>query len=62
MKIRPVGAELFYTDGQTEGQSVWQENMTKLIIAYHNFVDTRISDEYIHALSRYDGYCVRNVP
>jgi len=31
MKLRPVGAELFHTDGQTD--------MTKLIIAFHNFAN-----------------------
>ena len=29
MKIRPVGAELFYAEGQTD--------MTKLIVAFRNF-------------------------
>jgi len=29
MKIRPVGAELFHTDGQT--------HMTKLIVTFRNF-------------------------
>jgi hypothetical protein len=29
MKIRPVGAELFYADGQTD--------ITKLIVAFRNF-------------------------
>ena len=29
MKIRPVGAELFHADGQTD--------MTKLIVAFRNF-------------------------
>ena len=31
MKIRPVGAELFHADGRTD--------MTKLIVAFRNFVD-----------------------
>ena len=31
MKIRPVRAELFQTDGQTD--------MTKLILAFHNFAN-----------------------
>ena len=31
MKIRPVGAELFHADGRT--------GMTKLIVAFRNFVD-----------------------
>jgi hypothetical protein len=29
--MRPVGAELFHADGQTD--------MTKLIVAFHNFVN-----------------------
>jgi hypothetical protein len=33
MKIRPVGAELFYADGWTSGQT----DMTKLIVAIRNF-------------------------
>jgi hypothetical protein len=32
-KIRPVGDELFRTDGRTEGQT----DMTKLIVAFRNF-------------------------
>jgi hypothetical protein len=33
-KIRPVGVELFHTDGQTDG---WTD-MTKLIVAFRNSV------------------------
>jgi hypothetical protein len=33
MKIRPLGAELFYADGQTEGQT----DMKKLIAVFRNF-------------------------
>ena len=35
MKIRPVGAELFHTDGQTDGRT----DMTKLIVAFRNFAN-----------------------
>jgi len=35
MKIRPVGAELFYADGQTDKQT----GMTKLIVAFRNFAN-----------------------
>ena len=35
MKIRPVGAELFYADGRTD--------MTKLIVAFCNFTNTQKS-------------------
>jgi hypothetical protein len=31
MKIRPVGAELFHTDGQTD--------VTKLVVAFRNFAN-----------------------
>ena len=34
MKIRPVGAELFYADGRMDGQT----DVTKLIVAFLNFV------------------------
>ena len=35
MKIRPVGAELFHTDGQTDKQS----DVTKLIVAFRNLTN-----------------------
>jgi len=35
MKIRPVGTELFHADGQTDRQT----DMTKLIVAFHNFAN-----------------------
>jgi hypothetical protein len=34
VKIHPVGAEFFHADRQPDGQ-----NMTKLIVAFHNFAD-----------------------
>ena len=33
MKIRPVIAELFHVDGQTDGET----DLTKLIVAFRNF-------------------------
>jgi hypothetical protein len=36
MKIRPVGAELFHVDRQTDGLT----GMRKPKVAYHNFVKT----------------------
>jgi hypothetical protein len=33
IKLRPVGAELLHADGRTYGQT----DMTKLIVAFHNF-------------------------
>jgi hypothetical protein len=43
MKIRPVEADLFYADGQTDRQTDRdtdrQTDMTKLIIAFRNFAN-----------------------
>jgi hypothetical protein len=36
MKIRPVAAEMFHADGQTD--------MTKLIVGFHNFVNAPNQD------------------
>jgi len=41
MKIRPVGAELFHADGQTE--------MTKLLIAIRNFANAPKICAFAHA-------------
>jgi hypothetical protein len=35
VKIRPAGAEMFYVDGQTDGQT----DMTKLIVAFRTFTN-----------------------
>jgi hypothetical protein len=34
-EIRPVGAELFHVDGQTDGKA----DTTKLIVAFSNFAN-----------------------
>ena len=39
-----MGAELFHVDRQTGGQT----DMTKLIFAFHNFVNAAKSDQWIH--------------
>jgi len=43
MKIRPVGAELFHANGlrmrETDRRTKGQRDMTKLIVAFHNFVN-----------------------
>jgi len=43
MKIRPVGAELFYadgrTDGQTDRQADRQTDVTNLIITFRSFAN-----------------------
>ena len=38
-KIRPVGAELFHTNGDTEEETDRQTDMTKLIVAFRNFTN-----------------------
>ena len=40
MKIRPVGTELFHADAQTDRQIGGLTDMTKLIVAFHNFENT----------------------
>jgi hypothetical protein len=42
MKIRPVGAVLFHTDGWTDRQ----RDMTKLITAFRNFMNLGIATRY----------------
>ena len=42
MKIRPVGAELFHADGQTD--------MTRLIISSHNFANAPKNEEFEYNL------------
>ena len=38
MKMCSVGAELFHTDGRTDGQT----DMTKLIVAFCSYARTRL--------------------
>ena len=40
MNIRPVGAELFHADRQTDGRT----DMMKLIVTFHNFANTPEDD------------------
>jgi hypothetical protein len=40
MKIRPVGAKLFNADGRTDRQT----DVTKLIVAFQNFVNAPKND------------------
>jgi len=40
MKIRPMGAELFHADGQTDRQA----DMTKVIVAFRNFENAHLND------------------
>jgi len=43
MTVRPVGAELLHadrqTDGQTDGWTDRPSDITKLIVAFHNFAN-----------------------
>ena len=39
MKIRPVGAELFHEGGRKDEPTVRRTDMTKLIVAFRNFVN-----------------------
>jgi hypothetical protein len=48
MKIRPVGAELFRADGQTDRQT----DMTKRIVAFRNFANAP-EDEYFILFKRF---------
>jgi hypothetical protein len=42
IKIRLVGAELFHADGQTDRKTDGQMDMTKLRVAFRNFLRTRL--------------------
>jgi hypothetical protein len=44
IKIRSVGAELFYADRQTDGET----DMTKLIVAFCNFAKAPNQPEEFH--------------
>ena len=46
MKIRPVRAELFYADGQTD--------MMKLIVAFHNFPSAPKKERISHFRMLFD--------
>ena len=39
MKIRPLGAELFHSDGQTDERSDRQADMKKIILAFSQFCE-----------------------
>jgi len=42
MKIRPVRTKLFCVDGRTDEKTDRQTDMTKLIVAFRNFVNAHI--------------------
>jgi hypothetical protein len=37
MKVCPVGAELFHSDGQTDRETDGRTDMTKLVVDFRNF-------------------------
>jgi hypothetical protein len=39
MKVRPVGAELFYAGGRTDRRTDGQSDRTKLTVAFRNFAN-----------------------
>jgi len=41
MKIRPVGTELFHADGQMGGRKEERTDLSKLIVAFRDFVKDR---------------------
>jgi hypothetical protein len=45
MKIRPVGAEFFHADGQTD-----RNDMTKLIAGFRNFANAPKNENKMHAV------------
>jgi hypothetical protein len=51
MQIHPVGAELSHTDGRTDGQIDRQVEITKLIVAFCNFVKTPKLFRYVIAVT-----------
>jgi hypothetical protein len=46
MKFRPVGAELFHADRQTDVQR--ETVMTKLTAGFHNFANVPKNDKTLH--------------
>jgi Fe-S-cluster formation regulator IscX/YfhJ len=42
MKLRSVGDELFHVDGRIDRQTDRQTDMTKVIVAFRNFVNAPI--------------------
>jgi hypothetical protein len=53
MKISPVGAELFHTDGRTDGQ---RTDMTKVLVTSRNFANAPNKMETCHL-----GYAVSEI-
>ena len=57
VKIRPVGAELFHADGGTDRQTDRQADMTKLIVAFHNFTNAPKNSLHVgdHRVTHYSN-------
>ena len=52
VKIRLVGAELVYADGSTDGRTERRTDMTKLTVAFRNFVKAPKSAEFSYQLHK----------
>jgi hypothetical protein len=48
MKIRPEGAELLHAEGRSDGQT----DMTKLVVAFRNFVNAPKNEQKIFSIWR----------
>ena len=48
MKIRPVGERIFHTAGRTDGRTVRQTDLTKIIFAFRNFANATKSAVYTY--------------
>jgi hypothetical protein len=46
MKILLLGAEFFHAYGETDGQTDRQTDMTKLVVAFHNFANVPKDEMY----------------
>jgi len=42
MKVRPVAAEVFHTDGRVDRQTDRQKYMTKLTVAFRSFTKVNV--------------------
>ena len=53
IKIRPVGAELFHADGQTDGQT----DTSKLIVAFRNVANAPKNQQTYKRVEKYKRRC-----
>ena len=64
MKIRPVGDVLFQADGRKDGWSDIQKDkhMTKLMVAFHNFVHNPKKKTAGSAVQLFRTFCHARTP